>query len=83
LKLLNALYNGRFCIANPAATAGSSLDNLCITMPENKTHLQAIIHQYYTKDFDEEEIENRAQQLAKLYNNRHNARIIADLLNRP
>jgi hypothetical protein len=80
LKLLNALYNGRFCIANSAVTDGSLLDHLCIVMPEDKMRLQAVIHHYYTKDFGAEEMDQRAKTLAKLYDNRHNARKIIDLL---
>jgi hypothetical protein len=80
LKLLQSLYNGRFCMANAALTEGSMLENLCIMMPQDKTRLLEAVHRYYTKDFSAAEIEEREITLEKFYNNRKNARKIANLL---
>ena len=81
LKLLNSLYNGRFCMVNPAIVEGSMLEDLCIMMPEDKTLLIKTIRQYYTLDFEQDEIEKREKLLNKLYSNCENALKIANLLN--
>ena len=44
LKLINALYTGRHCIANSAMISGSGLESLCTMADEPAAWIQAIHH---------------------------------------
>lgn len=73
LKLLNALYNGRFCLVNEAAVEGAAIDDLCCianTAADFKKWATAL----YEQSFNEEEAEKRQQILSASYNNDKNAR---------
>ena len=53
LKLLNTLYNGRFCLVNDAMTKGTSLETLCETgntAEELRTKLNALFKNEFTQD---------------------------------
>ncbi len=71
LKLLNALFNGRHCVVNEAATAGTSLDAVCHvgkTAGEIKSKIAELKHQ----PFGDEEITRRKRLLEGSYNNSEN-----------
>jgi len=72
LKLLNALFNGRHCIVNAEAVAGSGLAPAC-HIAGNASGFQSIILQLYNRPFEEEEILLRKQLLGKTYTNEINA----------
>lgn len=67
LKLLNALFNGRFCVGTPEMVAGTGLDSVCeiANSPEEMIHL---IRQKLNEPFSFEEIEKR-KALMKMYSN--------------
>lgn len=72
LKLLNTLYNGRFCLVNSKMLNGTGLDELCYvgdTAGELKQNLQGI----FKKDFQESEIAIRKEVLTERYSNDKNA----------
>jgi hypothetical protein len=79
LKLLNTLYNGRFCLVNDAMTKGTSLENLCET-GNTADELRAKLKELSGKDFEEEEIGFRSENLKKLYDNRINGLKMAGLI---
>ena len=79
LKLLNALYNGRFCIANNETLSGSGLDGLCI-IANTADEFIAAIEKYFLSEFASDAIEHRKQQLTKKFNNLANAELLEKYL---
>lgn len=73
LKLLNVLFNGRHCIANPAALEGSGLGPACHSVSSAQS-FKSVILQLYHQPFGEEEIRLRKQLLEAQFNNQTNAR---------
>ena len=79
LKLLNALYNGRFCLVNSDMVKGTSLENLCVVADEPK-QMVAEIKRLMEEDFSEDDIEERDAQMRQLYDNEANARKIIEAI---
>jgi len=79
LKLLNALFNGRFCIVNQKMLEGTGLENLCLLANE-QAELIKQINQVVLKDFDEETVAVRKLILMERYSNRSNAERLAMLI---
>lgn len=75
LKLLNALYNGRFCLVNDDMVRGTSLDRLCM-LAEAPEQFIAEIKRLMEEDFTEDDIEERDEALKELYQNDKNAQLI-------
>jgi hypothetical protein len=75
LKLLNALYNGRFCLVNSDMVKGTSLENLCVVADEPEQMISEI-KRLMEEDFTEDDIEERDAQMQQLYDNEANAQII-------
>jgi len=78
LKLLHALYKGRYCIVNDEAVEGSGLAPIC-TIGKNTAEFKKAVVNLYNSNFDDGEIEKRKLVLDKLYNNDLNAAKIAGL----
>ncbi len=79
LKLLNALFNGRHCIVNPAGVEGSALNKLC-TIAKNEAEFKQQIVTLFDKPFTQKEMQHRGAALKKLYNNTENARLFIDMI---
>jgi hypothetical protein len=79
LKLLNTLYNGRFCLVNEQMLSGSALDDLCIIANDAKS-LRKQIRELFKKSFDEASIEQRRLKLGSLYNNGNNVSKLIELI---
>jgi len=79
LKLLNTLYNGRFCLVNDAMIKGTSLETLCESgnTPEE---LRSKLLELFSKEFTEDESKRRSALLKDLYDNRENGRKMMDLI---
>ena len=77
LKLLNALYNGRFCLVNSDMVKGTSLENLCVVADEPEQMI-AEIKRLMEENFTEDDIEERNAQMRQLYDNEANARKIVE-----
>ena len=75
LKLLNALYNGRFCLVNSDMVKGTSLEGLCVVADEPEQMI-AEIKRLMEEDFTEDDIEERDAQMRQLYDNESNAKKI-------
>lgn len=79
LKLLNALYNGRFCLVNHAGTAGSGLDALCNIATDTNSFITTI-NELSKQTFSENEKQHRSAALNNLYNNAMNAQAFVKML---
>jgi len=77
LKLLNALFNGRHCIVNPAGVEGSGLEEACIIAPDAVMFKKAV-ETMYQLGFTEPEKEKRQGILQRLFNNEGNGKKLAD-----
>lgn len=75
LKLLNALYNGRFCLVNDDMVRGTALDRLCL-VAETSQQFIAEIKRLMEEDFTEEDIDERDEAMKELYQNEKNAQTI-------
>ena len=73
LKLLNALFSGRFCIVNPTMVNHTGLEQACI-VTEHATEMIQQINLYWQEAFTETHIEERRKVLNhSLFNNKKNA----------
>ena len=75
LKLLNALFNGRWCLVNLAGCAGSGVNDLC-TIAETAGEFNEQLKELYDAPFPEKEMQRRDAALKNLYHNEENARRI-------
>ena len=80
LKLLNALFNGRFCLVNPGMVAGTSLEELCsiATSPEE---LKKELLRLFLLEFTAIQIAERESILKKHYSNQNNCGLLLEILN--
>ena len=72
LKLLNVLYQGRFCLVNDKMLNGTGLDGLCI-IGNDAAALKDKLKQLFKSEFSHKEIESREKTLSRLYSNATNA----------
>lgn len=79
LKLLNALFHGRHCIANEAAFPDPEFKNYC-SIFSSPRQLNEIISSLINKTFTHQEIENRKKFLLNHFNNEINAEKLKELL---
>ena len=79
LKLLNALFNGRHCLVNPAGADGSRLENVCHIATDAASFKKAITT-LYQQPFTEHEKEQRQGLLQTLYNNEENSKKLLEYL---
>jgi glycosyltransferase involved in cell wall biosynthesis len=77
LKLLNALFNGRFCITNKAGMDGSYSSSMILA--DNKKEMAEQVNHFFTKPFSKAEAKER-ESLLKIYNNRTNAEKLIALI---
>lgn len=75
LKLLNALYNGRFCLVNELMVRGTSLESLCVVAETPEEFIKEI-QRLMDEDFTEEDIEARDDTLKELYQNEKNVLLL-------
>ncbi len=79
LKLLNTLYNGKFCLVNNKMLNGTGLEDLCVkanSSSEFKSNLKILIK----KDFTNPEIKKREKILSQRYSNDTNAEKLISLV---
>lgn len=80
LKLLYALFNGRFCMANLPMVAQTGLEQAC-TIATTATEWQQKIKQLWTTDFTATHQQQRKILLRQNFDNQQNAEKIARLIN--
>jgi hypothetical protein len=78
LKLINALFNGRFCLVNNKMISGTSLESLCV-IANNKNEFREHIIDLSDKEYLFEHAKKR-EYLLKPFNNKLNAKKILKLL---
>lgn len=79
LKLINALFNGRFCLVNPDMVAGTGLSSLChvaMAPAEFKEQIQEL----FKKNFGEDEIKRRSLLLTGQYSDLGNCKRLLEIL---
>lgn len=79
LKLLNALFNGRFCLVNPGMITGTELGPLC-EIGKDANELRQKIDELMEITFDEQWINHRREILMKWHSNLENCKKLRDLL---
>jgi hypothetical protein len=62
LKLLNALYRGKFAVVNPLMVEGSGLEQLC-AIGQNFDEMKTKIEEYLLLDYSQAYFEKRKQTL--------------------
>jgi predicted nucleic acid-binding protein len=82
LKLLNTLYNGRFCLVNEPMIKGTSLDTLCETgnTPEE---LRTKLKELFSEEFTLDEVNRRVEFLKERYDNEVNGQRMIGLIYKP
>ncbi|HEY5509178.1 MAG TPA: glycosyltransferase family 1 protein [Paludibacter sp.] len=75
LKLLNALYNGGFCIVNETMLIGTDLENLCLVADTPKA-IASAISLVSEKEFSIEDRRLRLEKLSEQYSNKENVKVI-------
>ena len=80
LKLLNALFNGQYCLANQEMVNGSGLEDLCTIISDNPDEILAAIKKCFQEKLQDGELIKRMNTFNELYNNQKNALIIRNLL---
>lgn len=71
LKLLNALYNGRYCVVNEDTVKSTGLESIC-HIGNTEEELRTLIEDLYTKPFTGEDIAQRRELLSRRFNNGEN-----------
>lgn len=79
LKLLNTLYQGRYCLVNDAMIMGTGLDSLCIS-GNTATELRGKLEELFSKEFDDTEVEKRRRVLRENYDNLLNGKRLIELV---
>lgn len=80
LKMLNALYNGRFCLVNEQMVAGTSLAPLCL-IANTPAGLREKAMGCFGEEFTEDMIRARLAYLETAYSNKKNCTALLNLLN--
>jgi hypothetical protein len=75
LKLLNAQFNGRFCLVNSAMLAGTELGPLC-SIAETPEEFRKEVERLFSISFGEKEIDLRREILDMKYSNRASGELL-------
>jgi glycosyltransferase involved in cell wall biosynthesis len=79
LKLVNAVFNGRHCLVNQEAAAGSGLETYCQIADGENDFIEAIV-KLFELPFTYNDIEKRQGIAQHLFNNMENARKLLSFL---
>jgi hypothetical protein len=79
LKLLHALFEGRFCVTNKNGLAGSGLPNGSVIQAETADEMLNTIKGLMQRPFLVNDQEQRSRDV-ELYNNNKNAALLNDLM---
>jgi hypothetical protein len=81
IKLLNALFNGRYIITNAVSVEGTGLESLCY-LAETPSQYFRLIKELFETPFPESEINKRKIILNNLFNNEKNAIRLMEMINK-
>jgi glycosyltransferase involved in cell wall biosynthesis len=79
LKLLSALFAGRFCIVNTQMVENTGLENLCI-ISDSDDAMKEKIKNTFEQNFNAMEIEKREKVLMSIFSNDKNALLLMNIL---
>ena len=79
IKLLNALFNGKFVVANNEAVEGAGVRELC-EIANSKDENIKILSSLFNKSFSENDISERKKILDTVYNNDANVHQLMQLI---
>lgn len=79
LKLLYALFSGRFCLVNNNMLFGSGLGEVC-HVANTSEQMELMLRRLFQKEFTKKELQQRTQVLKYRYDNSTNAKKIIDIL---
>ena len=79
LKLLNALYNGRFVLTNDKMLSGSNLQEICI-MADTMTNMKKKVKKLMQQEFTPAMKLQRQLHLQRIYTNGDNVERLIDLI---
>jgi glycosyltransferase involved in cell wall biosynthesis len=79
LKLLNALFNGRYCLVNPGMVTGTELGDLCET-GTNTEELRKKVTDLMHRPFNGENQSLRKEKLLRWHSNKENCIRLLNLL---
>ncbi len=79
LKLLNALYNGRFVLANDKMLSGSNLEKLCV-MADSTLKMKTLLAGLMKKDFTSAMKRERQTHLQSIYMHENNIKRLIELI---
>jgi hypothetical protein len=82
LKLLNALFMGRHCIANEKMIANTGLQDMCVQADSPKAFKEAIAH-CWTESIDTQAIDNRREILENQFDNQNNILPLLEMIYGP
>lgn len=68
LKLLNALFKGRFCVVNDFMVKNTGLEDLCF-IGKTAEYFQQLLSEIFQKDFSQSEILERKKRLENDFSN--------------
>jgi hypothetical protein len=75
LKLLNALYQGGFCIVNKTMLVGTDLEDVCL-VADTPEAIAKTIFSVSDKEFTAKDRNHRLKRLSEQYSNKENVKII-------
>ncbi len=81
LKLLSALFSGRFVLVNEPMVSKTGLEEYC-TIAHDAGEFKRLIIQLMKHDFSQHEIDKRKELLKRTFSNKHNAQHIIKQLAR-
>jgi hypothetical protein len=79
LKLLNALFNGRFCVVNREMVAGTEVGQLCEICSGDR-QLREKVEELMKVPFTDDMVWNRKNKLMKWHSNRTNCGILVNFI---
>ena len=79
LKLLNALFTGRFCVVNTPIIQDTGLADLCI-VKDNPIGIQNVLQALCLTSFQPKQVKKRHQGLGKTFFNKYNAQEFLSIL---
>lgn len=79
LKLLNALYQGKFAVVNPLMVEGSGIENLCV-VGKDFDEITRLVKEYLLLGYSASYFENRKAQLEQKFDNNQGAQALIDMI---
>ena len=79
LKLLNALFNGRYCVVNDKMVEGLDINDLCI-VANTADEIKTVVADLMTKPFVEEQVAIRKSRMDAFYNSSRATDKLVELL---